>query len=137
MLQIQLQRHFFVCVKRINALQFSCLCSSSLSSLDVANVIRNIGSLGAKNYFTNHGTAKTKHGFWDSFPVLKIHSYSQDMQKFEQPSIPIQVIQGKTVSRYKQRTSNNFETLQTVCTYSNCIINNYYIADKCLNQYLL
>ena len=55
-------------------------------------VIRNIGKFGAKNYFTDHRTANTIQGFTDSVPVLKIHDCYQDKQKFEQHSIPIQVI---------------------------------------------
>ena len=31
---------------------------------------------------------------------------------------------------------NSFETLQTVYTYSNCMIINYYLAGKCFSQYL-
>ena len=49
-------------------------------------VIRNIGK------FTDHRTSNTFQGFTDSVPVLKIHGCYQDQQKFEQHSIPIQVI---------------------------------------------
>ena len=52
----------------------NCLCSSSSpSSRDFASVIRNIGKFGAKNYFTDHGTANTIDPFRHSFPVLKKH----------------------------------------------------------------
>ena len=34
------------------------------------SLIRNIGELGAKNYFTDHRTANTMSGFGDSVPVL-------------------------------------------------------------------
>ena len=58
-----------------------CCCSSC------ASLIRNIGEFGAKNYFTDHRTPNTIHGFRDSFEVLKIHGCYQDLQKFEQLSI--------------------------------------------------
>ena len=34
-----------------------------VASGDFASVIRNIEKFGAKNYFTDHRTAETKHGF--------------------------------------------------------------------------
>ena len=61
---------FCVCVKRITLC--NCLCSSSPFSRDFASVARNIGKVGAKSYFRDHGTTNTKHGFSDFFPVLKI-----------------------------------------------------------------
>ena len=61
---------YCVCVKRITLC--NCLCSSP--SHDFTSVIWNIGKFGAKNYFADHRTANTKHGFRDSIPVLKIHS---------------------------------------------------------------
>ena len=80
------EQFFFVCVKRITLC--NCLCFSSPSSCDFASVIRNIGKFGAK-------TANTIDCFRESVPVLKIHGCYQDTQKFEQPSIPIQAIQGE------------------------------------------
>ena len=40
-----------------------------------ANLIRNIGEFGAKNYFTDHRTTNAIHGFSDSFQVFKIHGF--------------------------------------------------------------
>ena len=88
-------KHSIYCVyvKRITLC--SCLCSSSSpSSRFSASLIRNIGEFGAINYFTDHRTAHTIHGFRDSVPALKIHGCYQDKQKLEQLSIPIQAIQG-------------------------------------------
>ena len=80
-------RVYWVCMKGI--MLYNCLCSSSCFS---ASLIRNIGESGGKN-FTDHPTANTIHGFRDSFSALEIHGCYQDMQKFEQLSIPIQAIQ--------------------------------------------
>ena len=57
---------YCVCVKRITLC--NCLCSSC--SHDFANVIRNIGECGAKNYFTDHRTANAIHGFRAAVLVL-------------------------------------------------------------------
>ena len=46
----------------------------------------------SKKYFTDN--RNTIHGFRDSVLVLKIHGCYLDTQKFEQLSIPIQVIEG-------------------------------------------
>ena len=62
---------YCVCVKRKTLCNY--LCSSFYSSsCDSASLIRNIGKFGAKNYFTDHRTANTIHGFRDSVPVLKM-----------------------------------------------------------------
>ena len=49
--------NYCVCVKRKTL--YDCLCYSSES----ASLIRNIGEFGARNYFTDHGTANTIHLF--------------------------------------------------------------------------
>ena len=109
---------FCVCVKRVTICNFLC----PFSSCDSASVIQNIGGFGAKNYFTNHRTDNTIHGFRDSVPVLKIHSCYYDTQKFEQLSIPIDSRRELYVDVNKP-LQNSFQTLQTVYTYSNCILN--------------
>ena len=81
--------YYCVCVKRVTLC--NCLCSSCYCFS--ASFIGNIGEFGAKNYFTDHRTANTIHGFRDSFLVLKILGCYQVMQKFEQVSIPIQAMQ--------------------------------------------
>ena len=103
----------------------NCLCSSSSF---FASVIRNIR---AKNYFTDHRTANTIHGFRDSILVLKtyknleiFHSYPSDNK-------------ARTVCWCKQPTSNSFQTLQTVYTYSICTIDQLLSCwEKCFSQYL-
>ena len=83
-----------------------------------SNVIRNIVKFGTKKYFTDHRTANLIYGFRDSVPVLKIHDYYYDTQKFEQHFIPIQAIATRREQcRCKQPTSNNFETLKTVAIH--------------------
>ena len=117
---------YFVCVKCITLC--NCLCSSSpSSSRDFPSVILNIEKFEAKNYFTDHQTGNTIYIFKESVPVLEIHDYYRDTQKFEQHSIPIvnaiASYKVRTVFWCKQPTSNSFETFQTVYTYSNCTIN--------------
>ena len=93
-MSISISKFYCVCVKRITLC--NCLCSSSSpSSRNFASVICDIKKFGAKNYFTDHPTFNTIHSFRDSFSVLKIHGCYQDTQKFEQLSIPIQVIRGQ------------------------------------------
>ena len=117
---------YCVCMKRITLC--NCLGSSSpSSSRDFASVILNITKFKEKDYFTDHWTSNTIFGFRDSVPVLKIHDCYRDTQKLEQSSIPIlQAIASfkvRAVCSCKQPTSNSFETLLTVYTYSNCMIN--------------
>ena len=64
------------------------LCSSFSFFYFSASIIQNIGEVGAKNYFTDHRTANAIRGFMDSVPVLKIHDFYEDTQRFEQLSIP-------------------------------------------------
>ena len=59
---------YCVCVKRRTL--YTCPCSSS-SSCFPASVIWNIGEFRAKNYFTDHRTANTIHGFRYSVLVFK------------------------------------------------------------------
>ena len=78
----------------------------------------------SKNYFTDQQTANTIYGFRNSVPVLKIHDCYSDTQKSEQHFIPIEAIATRREQCwYKQPTSNSFETLKTVYTYSNCMMN--------------
>ena len=62
-------RTFCICVKCI--MLYNCLCSSSSFC---ASVIWNIREFGAKNYFTDHQTYNTIHGFRDSVLVLKLYN---------------------------------------------------------------
>ena len=104
----------------------NCLCSSSPSSCFSAMLIRSIGEFGAKNYFTDHRTANAMHSFRDSVPLLKMHGFYQDAQKFEQLSIPIQVPSDTrrfTVCWYKQATSNVFKRVYCVCSKSKTLRN--------------
>ena len=117
---------YCVCVKCIMLCNY--LCSSSPSSSHYfASIILNIEKFEAKNYFTDHQTGNAIYSFRDSVLVLKIHDCYRVTQKFEQPSIPIlQAIASykvRVACWCKQPTSNSFETLQTVYTYSNCMIN--------------
>ena len=121
-----MRKHYCVCVKRITLC--NCLCSSS--SCFYASLIRTIQEFGAKNYFTDHETANTMHGFIDLFMVLKIHDCYQDLQKFEQLSIQASDTRrlGDLAAAVQCVHRNN--PLQTVSkrvyavyTYSNCVIN--------------
>ena len=108
---------YCVCVKRITLC--NCLCSSSSFS---ASIIWNIWEFRAKNYFTNHQTANTIHRLEIHFRSLKhttvvrirknletFHSYASDNKAI-------------TVCWCKKPTSNSFQTLQTVYSYSNSTI---------------
>ena len=120
---------YCVWVKRITLC--NCLCSSSSSSSCFsASLIRNIGEFGAKNYFTDHRTANTMHGFIDSFLVLKIHDCYQDSQKFEQLSIQVSDTRrlGDLATAVQCVHGNNSlqtvsKRVYTVYSYSNCMIN--------------
>ena len=59
-----------VYVKRITLC--NCLCSSSCCCFS-ASIIRYIGEFGPKNYFRDHQTANTIHGFINSVPVYRIY----------------------------------------------------------------
>ena len=108
---------YCVCVERITLC--NCLCSSSSSHFS-AGVIRNIGEFGATKYFTYHQTANKIHGFRDSVPVLKIYDTIIRIRRnlsnllFLPSDNKVRI-----VCRCKQPTSNSFQTLQTVYTYSN------------------
>ena len=105
----------------------NCLCFSS-SSCFSASVIRNIKKFEAKNYFNDHQTPNTIKGFINSFPILKIHDRYWDTQKFEQLFIPIKAISPSDTKRLQCIDVNNplqtvFKRVNTVYTFSNCMIN--------------
>ena len=88
------------CITLCNCLWYSSCCCFS------ASIIRNIREFRAKNYFTDHQTVNTIHG------IASSHSYPSDNK-------------ARTVCWCKQPTSNSFQTLQTVYTYSNCTIDQW------------
>ena len=130
---------YCVCVKCI--MLCNCLCPSSPSSSHYfGSNILNSKKFEAKNYFTDHQTGKTIYIFRDAVLVLKIQDCYRDTKTFEQPSIPIlQVIASykvRAVCWCKKPISNSFETLQTVYTYPNCVINQLLYCWQCFSQHL-
>ena len=108
--------YYCVSVKRITLCNCLCCCCSSCFS---ASVIRNIEDFGAKNSFTDHQTANkyTVLGiqFWPLkyTNVIRIHKNLSNFPFLTQAITRI-------VIWSKQPTSNSFQTLRTVYTYSNC-----------------
>ena len=109
--------YFCVCVKRITLC--NCLCSSS-SCCFPASVIRILGNSEQKNslqtieQLMQYTVLEIQFRSVKHTTVLRIrknletfHSYPSDNK-------------ARTVCWCKQPTSNSFQTLQTVYTYSNC-----------------
>ena len=108
-----------ICFLRLRKALCNCLCSSS--SRFSASIIPNIREFGTKYYFTDHRTVNTIVSFSKSVLVLKIHGYYQDaLTTFH--SYPSSTYKTRTVLMYKQATLNSFQTLQTVYSQSNCLI---------------
>ena len=106
-----------VCMKRI--MLCNCLCSCSCFS---ASAIWNIREFRAKSYFTDHQRTNTIHSFRDSFVDLKIYNLLGHANIWATFHFDPSNNKARTVCWCKQCTSNNFQILQTVCNYSNCMI---------------
>ena len=75
---------FCICLK--SKTLYICRFSPSSSS---PRLLWNIGEFGAKEYFADHHTSNTIHGFRDTALVCKMHDcYCRIRKNFEQHSIP-------------------------------------------------